>query len=70
VATPRFTIHLQDQMTTAVKRVTNGQEKPLMEVKRPLDLVCGTWCRANRGVTACFDLPRGDSLVELRLPEH
>ncbi len=37
----------------------------LKEVPNPLQLTGGTWCRRDRSITACFNLPKGRS--ELRL---
>jgi hypothetical protein len=43
------------------------QERPvaLKEVKRALDLQGGGWVREAAGVTVCFDLPKGESRLEV-----
>jgi hypothetical protein len=69
-ASPRYTLSVSVPESGAIKRVAvraAGQEGPLelKEVDQALKLVPGTWHRGRGGVLACFDLPRGQSTLEL-----
>jgi hypothetical protein len=46
--------------------VVKGEQKPLREVRKRLDLAPGTWWKGeDGGLIACFDLPKGESRVEV-----
>ncbi len=63
-ATTRFTIDVKT--TPAVTFMAQGQARILPSVKAPLQLVSGTWCHHSQGIMACFDLPRGQSVLQLQ----
>jgi hypothetical protein len=66
-ATPRFTVEVAVASAGAVEILSDGSPKPLRQVTKPLDLAGGTWHqRDGGGVTACFDLARGKSVLQLK----
>ena len=65
-ATPRFTLEVAAPSGGAVQVTSNGAPQILKEVRTPLELAGGTFHRHDRGVTACFNLARGRSVVELK----
>jgi hypothetical protein len=64
-ATSRFTIDVKTRSTHVAHLATAGRPQIVREVRAPLDLAPGTWRRHDGGVTVCFDLPRGESVLEL-----
>ncbi len=60
-ACPAFTVQLKPHGGIPPKLLQSGQERPLTEVPRALDLKSGTWTRQGDQVIACFDLPKGPS---------
>ncbi len=64
-ACPGFTVQVPAP-ANAMPRFTAGRQPPVShpEVKRRLDLKPGTWFRDGSSVTACFDLPKGDSALQ------
>lgn len=64
-ATPRFTLNIENWSAQGVTLITDNQPQPLREASAPQKLVAGTWHRQGEGVTVCFDLPRGASLLHL-----
>jgi hypothetical protein len=64
-ASPRFTVRLKTQgaqpptVTTAA-----GTAKP-ERVQNLLRLKSGAWCQDADGITICFDLPKGQSVIEV-----
>ena len=65
-AAPRFTIDVATASAGTVEVLTSGGPQPLKQVTKPLELVGGTWHQHDRGVTVCFDLPRGKSMLQLK----
>lgn len=65
-AAPRFTVDVAAPNVTAVDVAAGGDTKPLRQVAKPLDLVAGTWCPRDGSVVACFDLARGQSVLQLK----
>ncbi len=68
-ASPRFTVSANVAEPAAVKRVLlgadgKGQRAELKEVGELLKLTPGTWTRNREAIVACFDLPRGKTVVE------
>jgi hypothetical protein len=59
-ACPAFTV----QFAWPPNVVPRPGANKLTEVSRLLDLKPGTWHRTSRNVTACFDLPKGSSVLE------
>jgi len=37
----------------------------LEQVQKPLQLKSGTWCQDAAATTICFDLPKGQSTIQL-----
>ena len=55
-----------DAPTGRPRQITEGGEAvPLKEVRALRDLKPGTWIRVNDTVTACFDLPKGKTHIEI-----
>jgi len=65
-ATPRFTIDVATASAGAAELLTEGGPKALKQAKASLELASGTWHRHDRGMTLCFDLPRGRSVVAMK----
>ncbi|MCW3055455.1 MAG: hypothetical protein JWN14_4625, partial [Chthonomonadales bacterium] len=63
-AAPDFTLELPPAHATITLTV-QGASQPLREVFAPQHLVSGTWHRQNGSAVACFDLPRGESILEI-----
>ena len=65
-ACPAFTVRLTAPANTH-PRVTSGPQPaaPLSAVQRLLDLRPGTFHRNGETLTACFDLPKGRSTIDL-----
>jgi hypothetical protein len=71
-ACPQFTVSLSappgGPEGTVPRLAVKGQQgalrAPLREVGKPLQLQSGTWCRDGKAVMVCFDLPKGDSLLD------
>ena len=64
-AAPAFTVRVKGTAAKVVKLKQGKQAKPLKQVAKPPDLAAGTWLAEGADVTACFDLPRGESALEL-----
>jgi hypothetical protein len=62
-ATSRFTVRLKPGEVNGMIVVADGQETPLREVTALRELVSGTYQRDGEGVIACFDLPRGETIL-------
>jgi hypothetical protein len=62
-ACPAFTVRIPVVAGGPPMVTAAGEPRPLTEVARPLDLKSGTCVRDKNGLTACFDLPKGDSTV-------
>jgi len=65
-AAPRFTLEVATAPPGAVEVLSEAEPKALKQVNTSLELVSGTWHRHDRGVTVCFDLPRGKSVLQLK----
>ena len=59
-AAPRFTIETKAS-PGPVTHVAGEKKTALKEVRRLLDLTPGTFHRGDSVLTACFDLPKGQS---------
>jgi len=66
-ACPGFTVQFPAP-ANAMPRFIVGQRPPISypEVTRRLDLKPGTWFRDGQSVAVCFDLPKGDSNLQLK----
>jgi hypothetical protein len=63
-ACPAFTVALDGPREGAPVLDLGGDgPMPLREVRGPLRLESGTWCRSDSGVIACLDLPKGASAL-------
>jgi hypothetical protein len=63
---PTFTVQFNAPPNTIPRFVDRGGAPALdSEVKRLLDLKSGAWHRDGETVTVCFDLPKGNSAVEM-----
>ncbi|HZP84672.1 MAG TPA: hypothetical protein VFB21_23755 [Chthonomonadaceae bacterium] len=62
-AAPDFTLETPGE-AASLTLTAHGQTQRLREVKTPLELVSGTWCRQNGNTLACFDLPKGESVLQ------
>jgi hypothetical protein len=63
--TSRFTVSLPAAQGQAPRLTAAGQQVALREVARPLELAPGCWVRQGDRVTLAFDLPKGESTVDL-----
>ena len=64
-ATTRFTIRAKASGSKPPRLRANGEPIPLRRVNALLQLKTGTWHADGRDVTVCFDLPKGQSMLEL-----
>lgn len=64
-ACPDFTVRWTVPAAGPVSLVADQTATPLREVSGPLQLTPGTWCREGESVTACFNLPRGLSRIQI-----
>ena len=64
-ASPAFTLDVKHAGARAASLRVKKQVRPLREVAKRLDLQGGAFFRHGEGVIACFDLPKGDSVLEL-----
>ena len=64
-ASPAFTLDVKHAGARAASLRVKTQARPLREVAKRLDLQSGAFFRHAEGVIACFDLPKGDSVLEL-----
>jgi hypothetical protein len=64
-ACPDFTVRLAIKDGGAPRLRAGGTETPLNEVASPLKLVSGSWCRKGDSLSVCFNLPKGESKLEL-----
>ncbi len=64
-ACPDFTLNLGRLAGHAPRLRQNAIEVPLREVSGPRLLATNTWCRRNSELLACFDLPKGESRLEV-----
>lgn len=61
-ACPRFTVEVDCPVAgVPAFGLGDGRAAPLREVRGPLSLEAGTWCRTDDGLIACLDLPKGAS---------
>jgi hypothetical protein len=63
-----FTLRVETPFQAPPRLVdAGGRRTKLAEVKRLLDLGPNTWCRepGDRATVACFDLPRGGSILDM-----
>lgn len=64
-AAPRFTVRMPSDRPVVPHLSTGGTSQPLTEARSILALTSGTWVREADSVIVCFDLPKGNSYVEL-----
>jgi hypothetical protein len=64
-AAPQFTVQVNIAPSQPPTIVARGAVAKLEEVQKPLWLKSGTWCRHAAGTTICFDLPKGQSTIQL-----
>ncbi len=63
-ACPAFTIRWREKLKGPPKLAHEGKTTALAEVRQERDLKSGSFLRQGGGVIACFDLPKGRSLLE------
>jgi len=63
-ACPVFTVEVEAAPAAVPKLFAGDQPAALREVPDPLKLEAGTWTRGEKGLTVCFDLPKGASRIE------
>ncbi len=64
-AAPRFTVRVSGVPTQRPTMVTGGAVTKLEQAPKPLQLRSGTWCQDAASTTICFDLPKGQSAIQL-----
>ncbi len=62
-AAPQFTLKLPQSISMPTRLRTGEKMLTFQEVAMPRDLKSGTWLREKNGLVACFDLPKGRSLL-------
>jgi len=63
-AAPRFTIRTKASGNQPPSVSTGGAVVKLNSVQNPLQLKSGTWCKMGGDFMICFDLPKGQSVIE------
>jgi len=64
-AAPRFTVRVNAVPTQTPTVVAGGAATKLEQVQKLLLLKSGTWCQDAAGTAICFDLPKGQSTIQL-----
>ncbi len=64
-ACPGFTLKIKAGPEAIPALIGKGEPMPLRRVDRADGVVAGTFYRAGDSVTACFDLPKGPSVVSI-----
>jgi hypothetical protein len=64
-ATKRFTAKIEADPRSRPKLILNGKGIQLGQAKSALEIESGTWHADNRHMTVCFDLPKGEAIVEV-----
>jgi hypothetical protein len=64
-AAPAFTVEISAPPGASPKLTVKDQAAVLGEVARLLELKPGTWVHTEKGIVACFDLPKGVSRFEV-----
>ena len=64
-ATTRFTVRIKSDLPTLPKLVANNNPVRLRRIKKLLQLQSQTWYVDGQDVTVCFDLPKGESTLEI-----
>ena len=62
-ACPAFTVRVGGPVSGAPALTLRGKRSGLTETAEPARLQAGGWMRDGDGAVACFDLPRGESLL-------
>jgi len=65
-AAPAYTLRFDAPTGTPRQITQGGQAVALKEVRALRDLKPGNWIRVKDTVTACFDLPKGKSVLEIQ----
>jgi len=65
---PDFTLNLGQLTGHASRLRTANAEVPLREVSGPRQLEANTWCRRSGELLVCFNLPKGESRLEIAVP--
>jgi hypothetical protein len=64
-ASPIYTVDVKTTLNAVPKLTTSGNPVPLKEVNHPLKITTNTFRRHQQGVTVCFDLPKGKSVLRV-----
>jgi len=64
-ATTRFTVRIKSKLPTLPKLIANNNPVRLRRVKKILQLQSHTWHKDGRNVMVCFDLPKGESTLDI-----
>ncbi|MFI5381686.1 MAG: hypothetical protein ACHRHE_20505 [Tepidisphaerales bacterium] len=62
-ASPRFTVRIKGLAAAPPRLSRDGQAIPLTEVSEARDVKSGTWLRQQENTVVCFDLPKGQSVL-------
>jgi len=65
VACPEFTVRFEAPAARSVKLAAAGKSVPLARAESARDLAAGGWRLQGKELTACFDLSRGESTLEV-----
>ncbi len=64
-AAPNFTLRIAAPTSATPRMTSDGKVMALKEAASHADLAAGRWWRDKEGVMICFDLPRGDTTIQL-----
>ena len=64
-ATTRFTVRTKAGSRGAPKLIADADRAELRRVTAPLQLKSQTWHADGSDIIACFDLPKGKSILEI-----
>ena len=65
VACPEFTVRFESPTARSITLTAAGKSVPLNRAESARDLAAGGWRLQGKELTACFDLPRGESTLEI-----
>jgi hypothetical protein len=63
-ASRQFTLQVSGRTSKPPRLVAAGREIALKQVSKPLDIAAGAWHATDRGLTVCFDLPKGSTTLD------
>ena len=68
-SSPDFTVLLPGAEATSIRLQHKNSDILLRSIPERRQLTAGTCCKTNDGWLACFDLPKGQSVLRMSIPE-